>query len=154
MNTVTCPVCESSFTQRNNYQKYCSRPCRRKVYQRDGGRESTRSQYIYITGNWERYFNRLCLRSLKRAEISKFDCVELLKKQNYKCALTGIEMTCILQRGVKTKTNASIDRINPKGLYTLENIQLVCAAVNKFRIDTPLDEFVDWCRKVANHAIH
>lgn len=26
-------------------------------------------------------------------------------------------------------------------------------ALNKFRIDTPLDEFIDWCRKVADHAV-
>ena len=70
-----------------------------------------------------------------------------------KCALTGVELTCKLEKGVKCKTNASIDRIDPKGPYIKSNVHLVCAAVNKFRIDLPLDEFIDWCRKVANHAV-
>ena len=45
-------------------------------------------------------------------------------------------------------------RVDPKGGYVLKNIQLVCSAINKFRIDTPVDEFIDWCRKVANYAVH
>ena len=51
------------------------------------------------------------------------------------------------------RTNASIDRIDPKGDYSVENVHLVCAALNKFRIDTSLQEFVDWCTKVANYAV-
>jgi hypothetical protein len=80
--------------------------------------------------------------------------IKLLAAQDGKCALSGVELTCILQKGVITKTNASIDRIDPKGVYTQDNVQLVCAILNKFRIDTPIDEFVDWCKKVANHAIY
>jgi hypothetical protein len=78
----------------------------------------------------------------------------LLATQGGKCALSGVELTCTLQRGVVSKTNVSIDRIDPKGAYTLDNVQLVCAVLNKFRIDTPLDEFIDWCRKVADHALY
>jgi hypothetical protein len=77
----------------------------------------------------------------------------LLETQNGKCALSGVELTCTLQKGVRSKTNASIDRIDPKGPYVIENVQLVCSVINKFRIDTPVDEFVEWCRKVADHAL-
>lgn len=62
-------------------------------------------------------------------------------------------MTCKLEKGVICRTNASIDRIKPKGEYTLDNIQLVCVALNKLRLDTPLDEFIEWCRKVADYAV-
>lgn len=27
--------------------------------------------------------------------------------------------------------------------------QLVCVVLNKWRYDTPVDEFISWCRKVA-----
>lgn len=74
-------------------------------------------------------------------------------QQGGKCALSGVELTCILQKGVVSKTNASIDRIDPKGEYVLGNIQLVCSVINKFRIDTPVDEFVDWCKKVSDYAL-
>lgn len=74
-------------------------------------------------------------------------------KQHGRCALTGVLLTCTLERGVVCKTNASIDRINPGGPYTEDNIQLVCVAINKLRVDLPLNEFVDWCRKVSDHAV-
>jgi len=77
----------------------------------------------------------------------------LLAQQGGKCALTGMPLTCILERGVRCQTNASIDRKIAGGSYTEDNVQLVCAAINKFRIDTPLDEFIDWCKKVADYAV-
>lgn len=74
-----------------------------------------------------------------------------LASQKYKCAITGVDLTCNLERGKKYMTNASIDRINAGGLYVEENIQIVCRAVNQWRCDIPLPEFVEWCRKVVEH---
>jgi hypothetical protein len=77
----------------------------------------------------------------------------LLEEQGYKCALTGVELTCILEKGTVCKTNASIDRIDPKGPYTKDNVQLVCAAINKLRVDMSVDDFINWCKKVSDHAL-
>lgn len=148
-----CPVCNTIFTPTNGNQKFCGIPCKRKSYQAKGGVESTERQYQLISGNWEKYFGRLCLKSFRRNLLSKYDCMELLKAQNYKCALSGVEMTCILEKGNVCKTNASIDRIDPKGEYTKDNIQLVCVALNKLRVDMSIEEFKNWCRKVANYAV-
>lgn len=79
--------------------------------------------------------------------------MELLEKQHGKCALSGVELTCILSKGFVCKTNASIDRIDPKGPYVVGNVQLVCVALNKLRIDMSIDEFINWCKKVADYAI-
>jgi hypothetical protein len=68
------------------------------------------------------------------------------------CALSGEPLTCLRKSGVKYKTNASIDRIEAKGSYAEDNIQLVCVAVNKFRIDMDIEEYINWCRKVAYNA--
>jgi hypothetical protein len=75
----------------------------------------------------------------------------ILIKQNYRCALTGKELTCILEVGQKCSTNASIDRIDAGGSYQEENIQLVCAAVNSFRNKISLPEFIAWCKAVTEH---
>ena len=150
--TRPCAGCGGVFIPKVNNQKYCGITCRRAVY-RTNGPESTDRQYALISGNWVKYFNRLCTRSFNRSGLTSAQMVDLLHKQGGKCALSGVELTCVLQKGVVSKTNASIDRIDPKGPYTVENVQLVCAVLNKFRIDTPLDEFVSWCRKVAKHAI-
>jgi hypothetical protein len=141
------------FTPTNGNQKFCGIPCKRKSYQAKGGVESTERQYQLISGNWEKYFNRLCNRSFRRELLTKHDCIQLLKEQDYKCALTGIPLTCTLEKGKICKTNASIDRIDPKGTYTKDNIQLVCAVINKLRIDMNINEFKDWCRKVTDYAL-
>lgn len=144
-----CPTCGVEFVALNNYHTYCSRGCRQPTHS-----DSTEWQYQRVSGNWTRYFNRLCVRSFKRGELTPDMLLGLLSRQGGRCALSGVELTCVLQKGVVSKTNASIDRIDPKGAYSLDNVQLVCAVLNKFRIDTPLDEFIDWCRKVAEHAVH
>jgi hypothetical protein len=144
-----CPTCNTTFVATNNFHKYCSPSCRIPT-----NSDSTEWQYKRVSGNWRRYFNRLCARSFKREGLTVDMMVNLLEAQNGRCALSGVTLTCTLQKGVINRTNASIDRIDPKGAYTLDNVQLVCAVLNNFRVDTPLNEFIDWCRKVAEYAVH
>lgn len=151
-NPKNCVVCAASFMPKSGTQRFCCVSCKRKQYREDGP-ETTERQYALISGNWEKYFGRLCTKAFRRDLLSKQDCMALLREQDFKCALTGVELTCTLEKGKVCKTNASLDRIDPKGPYTKENVQLVCAVINKFRIDTPLDEFVDWCRKVSEYAL-
>lgn len=148
----SCVTCANTFTPKVGTQRYCCVVCKRKAY-REHGPETTERQYALISGNWSKYFSRLCQRSFRRDNLTKADCIALLEKQEYKCALTGVELTCMLEKGTVCKTNASIDRIDPKGPYAKENVQLVCAVINKFRINTPLDEFIDWCKKVSKYAV-
>ena len=75
----------------------------------------------------------------------------LLEKQNYKCAISGLDLTCFLDKGTKFWSNASVDRINAGGSYTPDNIQLVCRAVNSWRSDMPLKDFIEICKAVANN---
>lgn len=112
------------------------------------GTVSTETQYEKISGNWFRYFSRL---ATNKNGLSAKELCDKLDEQNGLCALTGIELTCKLEKGVICKTNASIDRIVAGGPYIPENIQLVCTAVNGFRKDLSVDEFVWWCTKVAGY---
>ena len=50
-------------------------------------------------------------------------------------------------------TNASIDRIIPEKGYNVDNVQLVCRAVNSFRNNMEVNDFINWCNRVAKHAI-
>ena len=110
--TRPCAGCGGVFIPKVNNQKYCGITCRRAVY-RTNGPESTDRQYALISGNWVTYFNRLCTRSFNRSGLTSAQMVDLLHKQGGKCALSGVELTCVLQKGVVSKTNASIDRISP-----------------------------------------
>ena len=73
---------------------------------------------------------------------------QIYDKQEGKCALTGIKMTW----AKNVPTNISIDRITPNGPYSMGNVQLVCRTINQSRGALEVDEYLDWCTKVANHA--
>lgn len=145
---VNCAHCSKVFKPRSRTHKWCSSICK--------GRDSvktTEQQYEKISGNWPAYFRTLTQQPhRKRHNLTKEILLEILEKQNRLCALSGVELTCKRKSGTIYRTNASVDRIDPKGPYTKDNIQLVCVAVNKFRIDMDIEEYINWCRKVAYNA--
>ena len=145
-----CLVCDTPFVPKSGFHKFCSEKCKGK-WKYISGVTTTETQYASISDNWNRYFSRLCCRSHKRESVSVEELLDILDKQNYKCALSGIQLTCKLEKGVKYKTNASLDRIDAGGPYIKENIQLVCSALNSFRSDTDCNEFIWWCKKVAEY---
>lgn len=143
-----CKVCNELFKPKSGVHKFCSEKCKGK-WQYASGRLSTENQYKYISGDWRRYFARLTNRSNDRENISVDDCLTILEKQEGVCALSGVELTCLLEKGKKFKTNASLDRIKAGLPYTKDNIQLVCTALNSWRRDTDLEEFIWFCKRVA-----
>lgn len=145
----SCLNCKNIFDKTRSTHKFCCTKCKGK-YKYITGAASTNQQYKYISGNWDKYFNRILYKRRKESGITKEILIEVLKKQNYKCALTNKKLTCILSaKDGPCPTNASIDRILAGGPYSIENIQLVCRAVNSFRNNMPLDDFIEWCRSVA-----
>ena len=142
-----CVVCQVSFHPKSGAHKFCSPQCKGK-WQYISGRLSTENQYKNISGNWRRYFSRLIGKAY-RTELSIEILQNILEEQKGLCALSGMPLTCTLIKGQRILTNASIDRITPGGPYIPENIQLVCSVLNCWRGDTNLQEFIEWCRKVA-----
>lgn len=146
-----CAVCGTAFVPRSGVHKFCSTPCKGK-WKYMTGELTTESQYRLISGNWYRYCARLLYYGgRKRDKLSVETLLRKLEAQNYKCALTGVPLTCKLEKGVVCRTNASVDRIVAGGPYTEDNIQLVCRAVNMWRGDLPVGAFVKWCRLVIAH---
>lgn len=149
-----CPVCQTTFTPRSGAHKFCSKTCKGK-WQYVTGKASTENQYRLISGDWMRYLSRLLYYGgRKRDQLTREHLYEQLVKQDYKCALTGVPLTCRLEKGTRFPTNASVDRIVAGGPYTPDNIQLVCRAINQWRGNTPITEFVDWCRAIVKHHEH
>lgn len=78
----------------------------------------------------------VCLRAaLKRHltanPITIHDLLAIWKKQEGRCALTGLTLTW--NKGGIRPTSVSIDRIDNNRGYEIDNIRLVCFAVNVFR---------------------
>lgn len=139
-----CARCKAKFTPNVPWQRFCSRKCN-NAFQH----WSTEQQREWISGNWQRYLNRLAAAGEKRRTLTTQMLLEVLEEQGGRCALTGVRMTNILVEGKKVWTNASVDRIVSGGPYIKSNIQLVCAAVNTFRSQMSIEEFKEWCRLVA-----
>jgi hypothetical protein len=146
-----CAVCGAEFTPKSGVHKFCSDACRGK-WKYITGDGSTENQYKKISGNWDRYCARLLYYGgRKRDKLTKAILLRKLRDQDFKCALSGTPLTCDLSRGVVSQTNASVDRIVAGGPYTEDNIQMVCKALNHWRADTSIEDFVAWCRKVVSH---
>ncbi len=146
-----CVECGSGYEKVRNAQKFCSTSCKGK-HKYSTGEVTTNSQYEKINGNWRKYLQRLLyVNGNKRESLSVEDLLEIIEEQNYRCALSGVELTGKLEVGKVSKTNASVDRIDAGGPYIKENIQLVCRAVNGFRTNTSVEEYIWWCKKVAEY---
>lgn len=64
--------------------------------------------------------------------ITKDDLLNIWNKQQGLCKISKIPMTCEMDSG-RVYTNISVDQIKPGKGYTLDNIQLVCSAVNQLK---------------------
>ena len=98
-----------------------------------------------------RLFARLLRLKWRHTQLKVVDLMTLLAKQDGKCALTGRPMTFWAGKG-NVWSNASIDRIDSRLGYVLDNIQLTCVAINKMKRDYAQSDFVQWCRDVVSEA--
>lgn len=74
----------------------------------------------------------------------------LFLKQNRLCALSGIPLHFDDGKG-RHSGNASLDRIDSKKGYTIDNVQWVDKRINVMKWHLPEKEFLDLCQKIVNH---
>lgn len=79
-------------------------------------------------------------------DITAKDIWNIYIKQNYKCALSGDKL--IFEGNLR---NVSIDRINSKDYYYIDNCQLVTINVNLAKQSLSDQDFIRLCKKVTNH---
>ena len=106
-------------------------------------------------GNWKGYgevpgeaFNKVRNGAKERnisLEVTPADMHALWVAQDRKCALTGL----LLVMG----DTASLDRIDSKKPYTVDNIQWVHKVVNIMKNDFTEDVFIAMCACVATHKV-
>lgn len=117
-----------------------------------------KKEYYYINkysksldkySSYEKYFQSLINKSNRKSYFSVSDLMDVLKKQNYKCALTGEDF--ILEKN--NPKLPSIDRINPKamgGEYNLENIQIIWHGLNSFKNMWSVDFIIESAKLICN----
>jgi hypothetical protein len=122
-----------------NERKYCT-----KCYNNDksGNKNSNWKGFDYIS---KTYYNQIKrgarIRHLK-FNLTIEEINETYKKQNGKCALTGLE--------IKMKKNASLDRINSIEGYNINNIQFIHKDINKMKNNFNEEYFISMCKLIAD----
>jgi hypothetical protein len=81
--------------------------------------------------------------------------LDLLQKQKYKCALSGIPLimskTFSKDRTDKeSSTTASLDRIDSSKGYTPENVQWIHKDINKMKNKFDQNYFIEICKKISH----
>jgi len=95
---------------------------------------------------WTRIHHGAIIRNLN-FDISIEDMWSLFQKQNGKCALSGVDITL----GSPNKQTASIDRIDSNTGYCIDNVQWVHKKLNICKQSVPNDEFINWCKLIADY---
>ena len=98
-----------------------------------------------------------CRRNAKtrkiRFNITIENAWEQFKKQKGICALSGVPIQLSIGnlRSDRKGRTASLDRIDSKNGYVVDNIQWVHKTVNIMKNTTNQSDFIEWCRKITNH---
>ncbi|MCZ2224271.1 MAG: hypothetical protein LC122_11665 [Chitinophagales bacterium] len=101
---------------------------------------------------WKRINNNAKI-SKSLVEVDKKTCYDLLVKQNFKCALSGLDI--IVAKTYKdfmlNKTTASLDRIDSNGNYAIDNIQWVHKDINFIKQNFNQKYFIELCKKISDY---
>jgi hypothetical protein len=115
-----------------------------------------------LDGFLKRLFHDTKHNAIKRAKqleisITVDDLKTLYEKQSGKCAITGIDLehsTYNYRRDnnqhIINKWNISLDRIDSSKGYSLDNVHLVGAIVNRMKTDLNMREFVEISSQIYN----
>jgi hypothetical protein len=98
------------------------------------------------------WFSKYFLRKGRKKRIGSVkieDIYELWIKQEKKCALSGIDIS--FNKDEKNGITASIDRIDSKREYHLENIQLVHKDINLMKNSFDQNYFLTICKKITQY---
>lgn len=109
--------------------------------------------HIFIQGSWWGEIQKNARRRGLKFELTKDYLYDLWKKQDGKCAMSGIKLympqKAREQRG--PKCTASIDRIDNSIGYVVNNVQWVHKTVNKMHREYSISEYINMCELVVNN---
>jgi hypothetical protein len=102
--------------------------------------------------SWTRIFTRqqdAAKRSGKAWTITQDYAWDIINKQGWKCALSGVPFT---PGGGRSRTQASMDRIDSTRGYEPGNVQYVTLVVNLAKKNMTDADFITMCKQVSRYA--
>lgn len=119
-------------------------------------KEYSRNHYLWsgfeeIHGKWWGNVKRGAIIRGHEFNLDIKEAWDLFKKQDGKCALSGVVLKfCKSIREVKD-TTASLDRISSNKGYTIDNVQWVHKTVNLMKQGLDMNEFKNWIRMIGDN---
>lgn len=110
---------------------------------RDYKENKLNSMINTITGNAYRNDKD---KGLTSSKISYDDIINLLGKQNYCCAITGLKFMNF--KNSKFPLKMSLDRIDNSKSHTIDNCQLVLLAIQYGKSDKSMDEINNYIKEI------
>jgi hypothetical protein len=151
-----CKICNIKKSIKENFNKTGKDTYRHQCNECLSNREKEKylnggkiKAYENVYGNYESFFRVQLNRRNRKQTLTVEDCMFILKKQNYRCKLTGLEF--ILEP--KNPYLPTLDRIIPGGEYNKDNIRIVCNSVNSFRNKWSDEVFFYVCKKIVENNI-
>ena len=151
--TKICPLCNTSFTKKMGFTKYCSPECSRKGHlERESFRRRSSVEYtlrVIAAGCKNR-----AKRTGKECDIDVQYLLDKLKEQDGKCAMTGVEL---LSSRTNTRINShphtvTVDRIDSTKGYTKDNVQIVSYIYNCAKNNWSHDDVIQMAKGVLKYA--
>jgi len=126
----------------DGFHSWCKECCR------VGNRKSRIKQNSTIESKAKIFLQNAIKSAAKRNQkfaLTVQDIVNCWQEQNQICAYSGRKMTLV----AGMPETASIERIDSKIGYTLENTILVCQAINRMKSNFEFEDFFELCKDVA-----
>jgi hypothetical protein len=139
------PVSGLSLTQGSQTSCRCS-------WRSSGAASKTWRGHGEISGGrWSSVLSNAAQRGIA-VEINIQDAWELFLQQDRRCALSGVLLAFSRTGRERTaQCTASLDRIDSDIGYRLNNVQWIHKVVQGMKWDFSTQEFITWCRLVANN---
>ena len=143
--SVPCPKCNGErIVKRHNHavnhvDKLCKR-CSNKNNNPQGDYKGIRITW------WKKYEFGAKYRNIEW-NLDIDDAIYLLNNQQWKCALSNLDLIC---SGDFLAITASLDRIDNSKGYTVDNVQFVHKNINMMRGSLDMNRFLELCALVNN----
>lgn len=157
--TKNCPDCGEEIST-DNFNSDSSQPDGLQTYCRPHAIVRQRSRLSKYDGFIKNNFKDIRSNAKRRnitVNITTKDINDLFKKQNGLCAISKIKMTHICterknnDQHILNKWNISVDRIDSTKGYEKDNIQLVCAIINRLKFNLSTDDFLLIITAITQH---
>ena len=117
----------------------------------NGANNNSWKGYKDIPASWFTRFRNYAKKKGNCFEISLEDVWKVYEKQNKKCSLSGLNIG-FKRVGINNHAayTASLDRIDSKKGYSVDNIQLVHKDINIMKNAFDQDYFIQMCKAIVN----